>query len=204
MSTCNFQATIASRGYHVYKETTWSNAKVNEKVNIEIETSQSLIAIDPYVCGVKTKEKYFDGRKAVGHVPRGISRYIYFLIKKKKKGKFTGKVKSLNYKLSTIPSAGTEIPLQLTFSCPEELLRDKMKDFIDDFYSYDFPDILHDDESSDDSDIEIDLESVDVVEDGDDDEKEADKMKPVSPVVDKGILNTLVQQEAACIVIDGD
>ena len=45
------------------------------------------------------------------------------------------------------------------------------------------------------------FESVDVVED-DDDEEEADKMKPVSPVVDKEIRNTLIQQEAACIVID--
>ena len=75
-----------------------------------------------------------------------------------------------------------------------------MKDFIDDFYSYDFTGILRNDESSDDSDIEIDLESVDVVED--DDEEEADKMKPVTPVVDKKIANTLIQHEAACIVID--
>ena len=36
----------------------------------------------------------------------------------------------------------------------------------------------------------------------DDDEEEADKMKPISPVVDKKIRNTLIQQEAACIVID--
>ena len=79
-------------------------------------------------------------------------------------------------------------------------VRDKMKDFIDDFYSYDFTGILRNDESSDDSDIEIDLESVDVVED--DDEEEADKMKPVTPVVDKKIANTLIQHEAACIVID--
>ena len=77
-----------------------------------------------------------------------------------------------------------------------------MKDFIDDFYSYDFTGILHNDESSDDSDIEIDLESVDVVED--DDEEEADKMKPVSPVVEKEITNTLIMQGAACIVIDED
>ena len=77
-----------------------------------------------------------------------------------------------------------------------------MKDFIDTFYSYDFTGILRNDESSDDSDIEIDLESVDIVED--DDEEEADKMKPVSPVVDKEIRNTLIQQEAACIVIDDD
>ena len=58
---------------------------------------------------------------------------------------------------------------------------------------------LRNDESSDDSDIEIKLENVDVVED--DDEEEAGKMKPVSPAADKEITNTLRQQEAACIVI---
>ena len=179
MSTYNFQATIASRGYHVYKETTWSNAKVNEKVKIEIETNQSSIAIDPYVCAVKAKEKYFDGWKTVGHVPREISRYIYFFIKKEN-GKITGNVKSLNYKPSPIPSGGLEIPLQLTFSCPVEWVQDKMKDFIDNFYSYDFTGILHNDESSDDSDIEV------------------------SPAVDKEITNRLIQQEAACIIIDDD
>ena len=78
-----------------------------------------------------------------------------------------------------------------------------MKDFTEDFYSYDFTSILHNDESSDDSDIEIDLESADVVED-DYDEEEVDKMKPVSSVVDKEIINTLIQQEAACIFTDND
>ena len=78
-----------------------------------------------------------------------------------------------------------------------------MKDFTEDFYSYDFTSILHNDESSDDSDIEIDLERADVVED-DYDEEEVDKMKPVSSVVDKEIINTLIQQEAACIVTDND
>ena len=84
-----------------------------------------------------------------------------------------------------------------------EWVRDKMKDFIDNFCSYDFTGIFHNDESSDDSNLEIDLESVDVVKD-DDDEEEADKMKPVTPVADKEITNTLIQQEAACIVIDED
>ena len=177
MSSYNFQATIASRGYHVYKETTWSNAKVNEKLKTEIKTNLSSIANDRYACAVKAKEKYFDGWKTVGYVSREISRYIYFFIKKEN-GKITGNVKSLNYKPSPIPSGGLEIPLQLTFSCPVEWVRDKMKDFTDNFYSYDFTGILRNDESSDDSDIEIDLESVDVVED-DDDKEEADKMKPV-------------------------
>ena len=101
--------TIASRGYNVYKETTWSNAKVNEKIKIEIETNQSSIAIYPYACAVKGKEKYFDGWKTVGHVPRDISRYIYFFIRKEN-GKTTGSVKSLNYKPSPIPSGGLKIP----------------------------------------------------------------------------------------------
>ena len=61
MSLYNFQATIALRGYHIYKKATWSNTKVNKIVKIEIETNQSSIAIDPYVCAVKAKEKYFDG-----------------------------------------------------------------------------------------------------------------------------------------------
>ena len=58
----DFKAIISSRGYHVYKQTAWSDAKVNDKVKIEIET----------------KHKYFGGWKIVGHVPREISRYIYF------------------------------------------------------------------------------------------------------------------------------
>ena len=94
------------------------------------------------------------------------------------------------------------MPLELTFSCLVLWVQDKMKDFIDDFHSYDITGILHNDESSDDSDIEIDLESVDVVED--DDDEEADKMKPVSSVVDMEITNTMIRQEAAWIVIDGD
>ena len=83
-----------------------------------------------------------------------------------------------------------------------EWARDKNKDIIEDFYSYDFTGILHNDESSDGSDIEIDLESADVKEDYD--EEEADKVKPVSNVVDKEIANTLIQQETTCITTDDD
>ena len=200
MTTYNFQATITSRGYGLYKETTWSNAKVNEKVKIKIEANQSSIAIDPYVCAVKVKEKYFDEWKTVSRVPREISRNIYF--HKKENGKIIGNPKSLNYKPSPISSRGLEISLQLTFSCPVEWARDKMKDFTDDLDSYGSTRILYNDESFDDSDIENYLESVDVVED--DEEEEADTMKPVSPAVDKEITNTLIQQEAACNVIDDD
>ena len=128
-------------------------------------------------------------------------RYAYFFIKKEN-GKINGNVKQVDYKSSPIPFGGLEILLQLTFSYLVEWVSGKKKDFIDDFYTHDFTGILHNDESSGDSDIEIDLESVDVKEVYD--EEEADRMKPVSNVVDKEISNTLIQQEAACIVIDED
>ena len=43
----DFKSIIASLEYHVCKETAWSNAKVNDKFKMEIETNLSLIAIDP-------------------------------------------------------------------------------------------------------------------------------------------------------------
>ena len=115
---------------------------------------------------------------------------VYLLFHQKRKSKITGNVKSLNYKPSPTPSGEFEMLLQLTFSCPVGWVRDKMKHFTDD-------------KSCDDSDIDIDLESVDVVEDDYDDE-EANKIKPVSLTDDKEITNTLMQQEAACIVINDD
>ena len=68
---------------YIYKETTWSNAKVNKKVKIEIETHQSSIAIDPYACAVKAKDKYFDGWKTVGHVREKFHGISNFSSKKK-------------------------------------------------------------------------------------------------------------------------
>ena len=34
----SFTAAVASRGYHVYKNTSWTNAKVGEKVTVEMES----------------------------------------------------------------------------------------------------------------------------------------------------------------------
>ena len=117
MSHFDFKAIIASRGYHLYEETTWLDAKVNGK--IKIETNQSLIAINRYASAVKAKHKYFDGWKFVGHVPREISRYICFFIKKED-GRISGNVKSLNHKSLAFLSGGLELPLLLTFSCLQE------------------------------------------------------------------------------------
>ena len=91
----SFQCVIASRGYHVYKETSWSDATIGEDVKVELETNKRSIETDPYSCAIKAKHKYFIGWKTVGHIPREISRYVYFFIKEEG-GKVIGTLKSLS------------------------------------------------------------------------------------------------------------
>ena len=38
----SFQATVAAQGYHVYKNTAWDQAKVGDKVLVEIESDKNL------------------------------------------------------------------------------------------------------------------------------------------------------------------
>ena len=59
------------------------------------------------------------------HIPREISPYLYFLLKKK-------------YKASPIPSGGLEVPLSLTFSCKEKWVIDTMEEFIQNFYTFEY------------------------------------------------------------------
>ena len=161
--TCLFVLeSIASRGYHVYKETSWSNAKVGNEVKVEIETDPKSIASDPYSCAIKTKHDYFVGWKTVGHIPREISRYIYFFIKQEG-GKVNGKLNSLKSKASPIPSGGLEVPLSLKFKCDEKWVLDAMEEFVDNFYSYDFAGNLVNDE--DEHDESVDFDTV-VIEEG--------------------------------------
>ena len=54
------EAKIGSRGYHVFRNKTWKNAKAGEKVRVEIERNKSSKAIDPYSCAIKIKHRHFD------------------------------------------------------------------------------------------------------------------------------------------------
>ena len=57
----SFKAKIASRGYHVFKETSWNNAKEGDEVKVELKTNKSSNKIDPYACAICAKEEYFKG-----------------------------------------------------------------------------------------------------------------------------------------------
>ena len=69
----SFTAAVASRGYHVYKNISWTNAKVEEKVTVEIETKKSSLEVDPYSCAIKIKNRFFDSLITVGQIPHEIS-----------------------------------------------------------------------------------------------------------------------------------
>ena len=75
----------------------------------------------------------FVGWKTVGHIPREISRYVYFFIKEKS-GKVFGTLKSLKYKASPIASGALEVPLSLRFSSKKKWVVDTMEQFIQNFY----------------------------------------------------------------------
>ena len=45
-----FTATVASRGCHVYKTTSWINAKVGDKVIVELEATASSLETNPHAC----------------------------------------------------------------------------------------------------------------------------------------------------------
>ena len=70
------------------------------------------LSTDPYPCAIKERHSYFVGWKTVGHIPREISRYIYFFVKEEN-GKGFGTLNLLKYKASPIPSGGLEVPLSL-------------------------------------------------------------------------------------------
>ena len=72
-----------------------------------------------------------------------------------------------------------------------------MKDFINDFYTYDFNGIIHNDESPDKSDIEIYLEFTEK----EDDKEEIEASAPVAD--DKGV-SKLLSQDTACIAMGND
>ena len=69
----------------------------------------------------------------MGHIPREISRHVYYFIKTKG-GSVNGSVISTKYRPLPIPLGGLEIPLFLKFLCPEQKTFEKMKNFVDSLF----------------------------------------------------------------------
>ena len=68
----SFQSKIASRGYPVYKETSWSKARDDKEVKVDLETSQNFKQVDSFACAIRVKEGYFKGWKTMQCVSRNL------------------------------------------------------------------------------------------------------------------------------------
>ena len=143
---------ITSRGYHVYRNSSWRNAKAGQRVKVEKETSGTSKSIDPYACAIKIKNRFFDNWITVGHIPREISRHSYFFMKEG--GEISGYLVSTNYKPSPIPAGGLEVPLLLTFSVKNEQIFEQMKEFVTTLYDYEYTGMKEDESKDEDSDNE--------------------------------------------------
>ena len=105
-----FEAKIASRGYHVFMNTTWTRAFVGEHFNVEIETNRESIRRDPYACAIRKTNRFFaNGSETVGNIPRELSRHVYHFILFER-GSVSGTVVSTQYRPSPIPAGVLEIP----------------------------------------------------------------------------------------------
>ena len=98
-------ATVASRGYYVYKNASWTNAKGGEKVTVEMETKNFSLEVNPHACAIKIKNHFFNSLITVRHIPREISRHVHFFIKTEG-GKAIGHVNSLTHRPLPMPSGG--------------------------------------------------------------------------------------------------
>lgn len=65
-------------GYHVFRNTTWKNAKAGDKVKVMIETYKSSLDVGSYACAIKIKHRYYDAYLTVDHIPIEIYRYWFY------------------------------------------------------------------------------------------------------------------------------
>lgn len=171
-----FSAEIGSRGYHVYKGTSWKNIALHQAVKIMKETSQISMEIDPYCCKITITRPDKIGPVTVGHIPRELSRFIYFFLHEG--GSVNGTVADTHARVSPIPEGGLEIPILMHFAHPVQTILNKMKAFLDkQLTKMSQPFIFDEDETVEASDrdeppeeMEIEVES-DEEEHGDNTEK---------------------------------
>ena len=174
----SFDSKIAARGYHVYKNTTWKNAKAVQKLKVQVETNKSSKESDPYACAIKVKNNFSDNWMTVVHILREISSHCFYFIQEG--ASISGQLLSTNYKVPPIPAGGLEVPLLLTFSVIEDRNFSLMKDFVKNLYDYNYTGehkSKDDEESDDDDEIEIVI-NKDKAEEGEEEDKEAKKNMP--------------------------
>ena len=126
----SFQRKFASRGFHIYKNTTCENVNIGLEISVQLETHEDSKQIDPYCCAMVSGKL-----ETVGHIPREVSSHIYFYIKEEG-GHIDGSALSTRYRPSPVPSGGLKIPLMMTFKRPRYITHQKMKNFMTKLYCF--------------------------------------------------------------------
>ena len=109
----NFKTNVASRGWHFYGKTVWSNPVKGEKLFAKKEEDKNALLVDPYAIAWMRKSKAKLVADVVGHIPQEISRFVYFFLQHG--GSVEGVVHNEKYRPSPIPKGGLEIILVATF-----------------------------------------------------------------------------------------
>ena len=92
--------------------------KKNKIIFAEKESSKTALEHDPYSIAWKKKNKSKITTDVVGHVPKEISRAVFFFISRG--GKMVGRVLDEKCYPSPIPEGGLEILLMVQFKIVEE------------------------------------------------------------------------------------
>ena len=124
----SFSPEVGNRDYHVYRNTSWNQTYVNQAVVVHKEKNIVSFQIDPYCCAITITRVDKIGPVTVGHIPREISRFVYFFLHEQ--GAIFGTVVDTEPRISPIPEGGLEIKLFLNFTHPVERILNRMKELV--------------------------------------------------------------------------
>ena len=120
-----FSAEVGSRGYHVYRKTSWRNIHLHQHVVVLKEVNNISIDINPYCCRITIKRVERIGPLTVGHAPRELSRFILYFIQEG--GLVTARVASTTSRITPIPEGGLEVPILMHFTHENKAISLKME-----------------------------------------------------------------------------
>ena len=161
---------------HYYGKSTWKRPKKNETVFAEKDTNKTALEIDPYSIAWTKKNKSKLTSDTVGHIPKEISRTVFFFISRG--GKVVGKVLEEKCYPSPIPKGGLKILLIAQFKIADEKRKylERLKEMIANNYTADCPEGIEIENQEEymkavgqDEQAEDDSDSDHVIDDGTDD-----------------------------------
>ena len=130
----SFEIQVASRGWHKYGKTVWTNLKIGELLQAKREANLVALNIDPYSIARMLKRRDKLVPIVVGHIPKEISRFVWFFLGYG--GEVKGKVYSQKCQASPIPNGDLEIILiaRLSITDKKKKILEHLKTLIEKNY----------------------------------------------------------------------